>query len=52
MLDEDIYVIPARLESCDVYHEELREPHWVDLFADDGFERLVRAIREGAKRRR
>lgn len=50
MLDEDIYLIPVRLEECDV-PEGLRSLQWIDLFRHDGFQKLVRAIRAGAERR-
>jgi molecular chaperone DnaK len=39
-----IFVIPARLEPCDV-PERLRRYHWVDLFEDTGYPRLLRAVR-------
>jgi hypothetical protein len=38
-----IFVIPARLEDCEV-PERLRHLHWVDLFAEDGYRRLLRAV--------
>jgi len=50
-LEDDIYMIPARLEDCVITHEKLRELQWVDLFKPDGFGRLVQAIRTGTRRR-
>jgi formylglycine-generating enzyme required for sulfatase activity len=51
-----IYLIPVRLDDCEVPDLQipdlglrLRNLHWVDLFADDGLDRLVRALTEGAK---
>ena len=41
--EEAIYLIPLRLEDCTA-PEQLRDRHWVDLFADDGFQRLLRAL--------
>src|SRR5205085_4466725 len=43
----DIFLIPARLEECQIPYEELRSLHWVDLFPsfDKGVERIIRAIR-------
>jgi len=38
-----IFVIPARLELCDV-PERLRRWHWVDLFEDTGYSRLLRTV--------
>jgi formylglycine-generating enzyme required for sulfatase activity len=38
-----IYLIPARLESCQV-PDRLSELHWVDLFEPDGFEYLTRSL--------
>ncbi|MBI5824940.1 MAG: toll/interleukin-1 receptor domain-containing protein [Chloroflexi bacterium] len=43
----EIFIIPARLEECDNL-ESLRKWHWVDLFEDDGYEMLKRALRARA----
>ena len=43
----EIFIIPARLEECDNL-ESLRRWHWVDLFEEDGYEMLTRAIRTRA----
>jgi len=51
MLDSDIYLIPVRLEECEI-PEELREHQWVDLFKEDGWARLVDALQVGMERRR
>ncbi len=40
----EIFIIPARLEECDNL-ESLRKWHWVDLFEDNGYEMLMRALR-------
>jgi hypothetical protein len=40
----EIFIIPARLEECDNL-ENLRKWHWVDLFEEDGYETLTRALR-------
>ncbi|MCB9112049.1 MAG: toll/interleukin-1 receptor domain-containing protein [Anaerolineales bacterium] len=40
----EIFIIPARLEECDNL-ESLRRWRWVDLFEDDGYYMLVRALR-------
>jgi serine/threonine protein kinase len=48
-LESDIYLIPARLEDCEV-PESLRRFQWVNLFEEDGWTRLVEAIQEGMKR--
>lgn len=50
MLDSDIYLIPVRLEDCDV-PDRLRGFQWVDLYADDGLDRLLAAIQSGMTRR-
>jgi hypothetical protein len=49
-LASDIYLIPVRLEHCKV-PESLRAFQWVDLFEEDGWTRLEKAIHEGMKRR-
>ncbi len=46
----DIYVIPVRLELCDV-PEPLNHLLWVDLFQEGGFERLEKAIHTAMERR-
>ena len=51
MLDSDIYLIPVRLEECEI-PEELREHQGVDLFKEDGWTRLVDALQVGMERRR
>jgi hypothetical protein len=38
-----IFIIPARLEDCDV-PERIKRLHWVDLFSNDGYERLLNAL--------
>ena len=50
MLEEDIYVIPARLEPCDV-PESLSKFHYVDLFETDGWSRMIRAFTTGMERK-
>jgi formylglycine-generating enzyme required for sulfatase activity len=50
-LQSDIYLIPARLEPCEV-PEELRNFQWVDLYQKRGWTRLLRALQVGLERRR
>lgn len=50
-LEDDIYMIPARLEDCIITNEKLRELQWVDLFNPGGFETLAQAVRTGTRRR-
>ncbi len=40
----EIFIIPARLEECDVV-EDLQRWQWVDLFEANGYETLMRALR-------
>ena len=54
-----IYLVPVRLEECDITHDRLSEIQWVDLFTQealqgnqDGFHDLVRAIKLGMSQRR
>jgi hypothetical protein len=49
-LEDDIYLIPVRLKDCEV-PRRLRDFQWVNLFENDGWTRLVKAIQEGMKRR-
>ena len=39
-----IYLIPVRLEDCEIEHR-LADRQWVDLFETDGYARLVKALR-------
>jgi anti-anti-sigma factor len=45
--DDSIFIIPGRLETCDV-PERLRRWQWVDLFAADGYDRLITALQARA----
>jgi TIR domain len=50
MLDSDIYLIPVRLEQCDL-PESLSQWQAVDLFQDPGWDLFLRALNEGVRRR-
>ena len=39
-----IFLIPVRLEECEV-PERLSSFHWVDLFRQQGYERLMKSLR-------
>jgi hypothetical protein len=41
--DGTIFIIPARLEDC-IVPERLNKFHWVDLFSDNGYEWLLKAL--------
>jgi WD40 repeat protein len=45
----EIFIIPARLDECDTL-ESLRKWHWVDLFEEDGYQILMRALRVRANK--
>lgn len=45
----EIFIIPARLEECDVL-ESLKKWQWVDLFEGDGYKRLMQALRKKTER--
>jgi len=47
---EDIYLIPLKLEECEMPHA-LNEIQWVEFFSKDGLSRLKNAIQEGIDRR-
>jgi len=42
--DSTIFIIPARLEMCNV-PERINKFHWVDLYSADGYEWLIKALR-------
>jgi len=50
-LESDIYLIPVRLEDCEV-PESLDDFQWVNLFEGNGWTRLVKAIQAGMERRK
>jgi hypothetical protein len=43
MPDGRIFLIPARLEECDLPYK-LKSYQWVDLFADNGMDRLIKSL--------
>ncbi len=43
----EIFIIPVRLDECEVL-DDLQKWHWVDLFDDDGYIMLMRALRARA----
>lgn len=50
-LENDIYLIPVRLEDCAV-PRPLARFQWVDLFQSEGFDKLTTALRVGLERLR
>lgn len=50
MVRGDIYLLPLRLEECEV-PEELAYLQWIDLFDTDGWSRLLKALESGIERR-
>jgi hypothetical protein len=52
MLDDDIFLIPVRLEDCKVRDEKLRKFQRVDLFATDGHAKLLSSLNVGIERRK
>jgi len=46
--DNEIFIIPVRLEKCDM-PESLCHLHRVDLFADGGYKRLIYALRKNTE---
>jgi EAL domain-containing protein (putative c-di-GMP-specific phosphodiesterase class I) len=49
-LPSDIYLIPLRLEDCQV-HDNLSEFQWVNFFEPDGWDRLLQSLTVGMERR-
>lgn len=43
--DDEVFIIPVRLENCDM-PESLRHLHRVDLFKASGYKKLIHALRE------
>jgi hypothetical protein len=48
-LEEDIYLIPVRLEECEI-PEALSAFQYADLFTEEGWPRLIKAIQVGVAR--
>ena len=46
--DREIFIIPARLEKCDLT-EPLRQWQCVDLFEANGFRKLLKSIKENIR---
>lgn len=44
--DNDIYLVPVRLEKCKPNHESLQELHWIDLFPkwSEGMRNLLKSL--------
>ena len=44
--EEDIYIIPARIDECQPSHISLNKLHWVDLFPsyEDGLKRILKVL--------
>jgi len=49
MLESDIYLIPVRMDDCEV-PETLRKFQWVNLFEENGWNKLMEAIQIGMER--
>jgi hypothetical protein len=49
--DDSVFVIPVRLESCDV-PERFRDFHWIDFFEDRDFSKIIDAIKAWEENRR
>lgn len=50
LLENDIYLIPIRLEDCPV-PEPLKRFQWINLFEQDGWDKLFAGIRKGLKQK-
>lgn len=48
--ENDIFLIPVRLDQCEPNHSALRGVQWVDLFPswEVGVEKIIRALKSGA----
>jgi hypothetical protein len=44
--DGTVFIIPAKLEQCDV-PDRLSQWHWVNIYEDGGYRRLLRTLRQG-----
>jgi hypothetical protein len=53
-LEDDIYLIPVMLESLDHREvpDEIRKIHWVELYEEEGWAQLIRALEYGVEQRK
>ncbi|MBV9468883.1 MAG: toll/interleukin-1 receptor domain-containing protein, partial [Abitibacteriaceae bacterium] len=42
--EDTIYLIPVKLKECGI-PERLRKWQWVELFQENGYQRLIKALR-------
>lgn len=44
--EEDIYIIPVRLDDCRITYDKLKDRHYVDMFPDwdNGLEQILRSV--------
>lgn len=44
--EEDIYIIPVRLDDCKIAYEKLKDKQYVDMFPDwdNGLEQILRSL--------
>lgn len=47
--ENEVFLIPARLDDCELTHSALRGVQWVDLFPkwETGVEKIIRALKSG-----
>lgn len=50
MLESDIYIIPVRLEECEM-PEYFGSQQWVDVYEEDGWTKLTKGLTVGYQRR-
>jgi hypothetical protein len=46
----DIFLVPVRLDNCEIPFRISKRFQWVNLFEHDGYEKLLRALSEKGKR--
>ena len=49
--DPDVFLIPIRLEDCSI-PDRISQYQWVDMFAEDGWVRLLRALHKKRQKKR
>ncbi len=49
-LEDDIFIIPLRLEDCSVVNSQIAELQWIDYFKNNGWNRLTQSIQESIRR--
>lgn len=49
-LEDDIFLIPVKLEPCNIEDTRLERFQWIEMYKSDGINNLLQALRRGGER--